>query len=536
LQKRHVLDAVIVAHYYSEATMGKLISEQSKQEHDAAPRPDGRVLQQFAQDGDPEAFAALMERHGPYVLSVCRHLTRHAQDAEDVFQACFLELARKAATIRDSNSVAGWLQTVAVRLSHKSRARTARRHQKETTGAAHEASVEPEDISWREACQILQEEIAQLPEELRLPIILCLFQGQTQEDAARQLALNSRTVKDRLRRGRELLRSRLVRRGVTLAVLGTLLSASNLQAAVPAALAQGTLQSAVALTSKATAAAVVAAPVGVTGASAASWVAVVAAVLGLTVAGSGAFIAWDQRAEPDDVKPPAAKPAPMVQAPPVKAAGEPIKIQRSFRGKQFDAKLFQWAGPNAEKHARFEEEGLRLTLPAEGGPADAVGIKLRPWVRGDVEVEATLEFIHVPQPPAGFGAGVTLYFFMESADRDGFWHGKLIDHTEGPIYSYGQRFRNRPNERTTKFSDFSKTEHEVGFTRLKVVRKGARFDLYAAEGLAGQLQLVHSHEVSAADMSIVRFAADPIWRPNVAIDVRLIDFTITAAELIGHEK
>jgi RNA polymerase sigma factor (sigma-70 family) len=510
--------------------MGKPISEQSTHDPEAAPHPDGRLLQQFVQDGDPDAFAALMERHGPYVLSVCRHLTQHAQDAEDVFQACFLELARKATAIRDSNSVAGWLQTVAVRLSRKSRARTARR--KEITATGEEAGVEPEDISWREACQILQEEIAQLPEELRLPIIHCLFQGQTQEDAARQLAINPRTVKDRLRRGREMLRSRLVRRGVTLAVLGTLLSASNLQAAVPAALTQGKLQSAVALTSKATTAAVV----GTTGSGAASWAAVVAAVLGLTVASSGAFIALDQLAEPEPPKPAAAKPVPLAKAPPAPIAKEPRKIERSFRGKQFDAKLFEWAGPNAEKYARFEEEGLRITLPAQDGPADAIGLKLRPRVRGDIEVEATLEFIKVPPPTDGFGAGVTLYFFMESPERDGLWHGKLIDPVRGPVYSIGQRIWAGPNLRKNKFADFRKTEHDVGFTRLKVVRTKARFDLFAAEGLNDDFVKVHSQEVSAADMSIVRFAADPIWRPNVPIDVRLIDFNITAAELVGHEN
>src|ERR1700738_1396782 len=81
--------------------------------------PDGVLLEQFINDRNQDAFAALMKRHGSYVLRVCRHLTCHVQDADDIFQACFLELVRKAGSIRERNCVAGWLQTVAVRLAYK---------------------------------------------------------------------------------------------------------------------------------------------------------------------------------------------------------------------------------------------------------------------------------------------------------------------------------------------------------------------------------------------------------------------------------
>jgi DNA-directed RNA polymerase specialized sigma24 family protein len=80
---------------------------------------DGWLLDQFTQQRSEEAFALLMKRHGPYILGVCRRLTQHTQDAEDVFQACFLELARKASAISRRNSVAGWLHTVAVRMARK---------------------------------------------------------------------------------------------------------------------------------------------------------------------------------------------------------------------------------------------------------------------------------------------------------------------------------------------------------------------------------------------------------------------------------
>src|SRR5437899_6364902 len=119
------------------------------------PRSDGDLLRQFASQSDHEAFERLLERHGPYLVGVCRRMTAHVQDAEDVFQACFLELVRNAASISRGNSVAGWLQTVAVRLARKARAQRARRNRQEATGLATEAAVAVEDVSWREVRQVL---------------------------------------------------------------------------------------------------------------------------------------------------------------------------------------------------------------------------------------------------------------------------------------------------------------------------------------------------------------------------------------------
>jgi DNA-directed RNA polymerase specialized sigma24 family protein len=93
------------------------------------PRSDGDLLAQFVQNHDQEAFSRLLARHGPYLLGVCRRVTAHAQDAEDVFQASFLELVRNGASISSADSVAGWLQTVVVRLGRKAKARRAREQQ-----------------------------------------------------------------------------------------------------------------------------------------------------------------------------------------------------------------------------------------------------------------------------------------------------------------------------------------------------------------------------------------------------------------------
>src|SRR5579859_6406610 len=181
-------------------------------------RSDGQLLAEFTASRNQESFSELMRRHGPYIFGVCRRVTIHMQDAEDSFQACFLELVRNAASIARGDSVAGWLQAVAVRLARKARARRANQRKQEVSGLMKDAPFsEPvsgetgtaDEVSWREVREILDEEIARLPQDLRSAIIVCLFEGRTQEEAARYLEVKPRTLKDRVHRGRELLKARL---------------------------------------------------------------------------------------------------------------------------------------------------------------------------------------------------------------------------------------------------------------------------------------------------------------------------------------
>src|SRR5262245_62294095 len=97
--------------------------------HTANESTDGQLLTRFAAQRDESAFAALMKRHGPLVFGVCRHVLGHEHDAEDAFQGTFLVLARKAQTIRQQESVAGWLQRVAYRLILKVVRTAARGHE-----------------------------------------------------------------------------------------------------------------------------------------------------------------------------------------------------------------------------------------------------------------------------------------------------------------------------------------------------------------------------------------------------------------------
>lgn len=492
--------------------------------------PDGRLLEQFLDDGDQEAFGALVRRHGPYVLGVCRRVTAHAQDAEDVFQACFLELARKARSIVSRGSVAGWLQTVAVRLALKARARRTRCRQREEAATVTEAAVPPEDITWREVRQVLEEEIANLPEDLREPIVLCLFQEQTQEEAAQNLHINPRTLKDRLRRGRELLRGRLTRRGVTLGVLAALLAGGQTQAAVPAALQQATVQGAVAVANKAPLAGVVSPAVLALTTSPplfAGWGLVAAVLLGLSLLG-GAYVTWYPT--PPEPPPAAVPPAPR-------------PVQADFRGKQLDPELFELVGPRVEDYLRREDTGLRITLPAKDGPADPVGVKLRYPVRGDFELAASLEFLDVPRPAAGYGAGAGVYFYMDSPRRDGVLLAKLHDPLRGMQFlavhrNKDEKARNiqRPdgNDRNTRRVEALPTNRDKGTARLRADRQGAVFRLWAAEG-DEPFRLVDRLEVSDADLLIVRLAADPGWFAHTLVDVRLLDFSLTAEEIVGYD-
>jgi RNA polymerase sigma factor (sigma-70 family) len=207
---------------------------------------DGQLLERFADGREEAAFTALVQRHGPLVLGVCRRVLGNAHDAEDAFQATFLILLRRAHALDRRGSVAGWLHTVAYHVALRARAAAARRQRQERQVAAMADSNSPTAEAWTDLQPVLDEELSRLPESYRSAVLLCYLQGKTNAEAARMLGWPIGTVKGRLFRARDMLRKRLARRGVTLSA-GTLTAAlaENASAAVPASLVQATVQTGV---------------------------------------------------------------------------------------------------------------------------------------------------------------------------------------------------------------------------------------------------------------------------------------------------
>jgi RNA polymerase sigma factor (sigma-70 family) len=198
---------------------------------------DEALLRRFADSRDEGAFEVLVRRHGPMVLGVCRRILRDAHAAEDVFQATFLVLARKARTVRAGRALPAWLHRVAARLAHAARTAEGRRRKQEREVSAMRTPDPTAAAAWRELGPLLDAELLRLPEKLRLPVVLCYLQGKTHDQAARELGWPKGTVAGRLARARQLLRARLTRRGLTLSV--PVLAASLARAAGPAALPAG---------------------------------------------------------------------------------------------------------------------------------------------------------------------------------------------------------------------------------------------------------------------------------------------------------
>ncbi len=191
---------------------------------------DRQLIDRFVDRRDPAseaAFAALVARHGPMVLGVCRQLLGDRHHAEDAFQAVFLVLARRAGSIRHPDRLSAWLYEVALRTARRGQARLGR--QRRTEAEAGDAlngpgagSIEPtappadQPAIDREQAEALHDEIDRLPGAFRTPVVLCYFEGLTLDEAARRLRCPAGTLRSRLARARDKLRRGLTRRGVVL--------------------------------------------------------------------------------------------------------------------------------------------------------------------------------------------------------------------------------------------------------------------------------------------------------------------------------
>ena len=198
---------------------------------------DGQLLDRFVERREGAVFEAIVRRHGPMVWGVCRRVLRDHHDAEDAFQATFLVLARKAASIMPREKLGNWLYGVAYQTATKARAMRAKRRVREgQVPDMPEPMAVPDDLR-DDLAESLDRELSRLPEKYRTPIILCDLEGRTHREAASQLGWPIGTVSSRLSRARSMLAKRLTRRGMSLSggSLAVLLAQESASASMPTA-------------------------------------------------------------------------------------------------------------------------------------------------------------------------------------------------------------------------------------------------------------------------------------------------------------
>ena len=207
---------------------------------------DGQLLRQYVSCRDESAFAVLVRRHGPMVLAMCRRMLRHAQDAEDAFQATFVILARKGHRIDGRQTIGGWLHGVAYRVALDVRRRAARHQSKErqVEDMPHPPVLTEEPS--HDLLGLLDRELARLPDKYRLPVVLCELEGRSRKEAAQQLGLPEGTLSSRLAAARKTLARRMAGYGaaVTAGTLDVLFASEACAACVPAALLSSTIRAA----------------------------------------------------------------------------------------------------------------------------------------------------------------------------------------------------------------------------------------------------------------------------------------------------
>jgi RNA polymerase sigma factor (sigma-70 family) len=348
-------------------------------------RTDRQLLEDFAACRDESAFTALLSRHGPMVLRVCRRVLRQEQDAEDAFQAAFLVLARNAGSIQKHEALASWLYGVAYRTATEVKRKAARRRNHEAKLRGRTPPAEPSP-TWDDVQAVLDEEIRRLPESFRAAFVACVLEGQTVSVASSALGVKECTLSWRLARARQQLRRRLARRGIELgAVLAALSVAhSTGKAAVPAALARATVGFGLSVAAGGPAAAipshVAALAAGVTRAMFLTKAKIATAVLiaaGLLIAVGGALAYQAFAAEetpPAAARPSEPQPPPKADAAPPAAQVDDGNAAATFSGRVLDPDGKPVAGAKVVFHQRCPPQELPDFFPAPvTGTTDADG-------------------------------------------------------------------------------------------------------------------------------------------------------------------
>jgi RNA polymerase sigma-70 factor (ECF subfamily) len=226
--------------------------------HDAGEPSDAHLLDCFLARRDETAFEALVRRHGPMVLGVCRRVLRDDNDAEDAFQAAFLVLVRKAGSIRPRGLVGHWLYGVAYRTALEARGILARRRAKERQVSAMPEKAAAKADAEPDVRPIFDEELNRLPAKYRVPVVSCELEGRSRKEVAALLRIPEGTLSSRLAMARRMLAARLSRRGlgVSGATMTACLAEQASAAAVPAPLVAATVKAATQFAAGAAAAAI----------------------------------------------------------------------------------------------------------------------------------------------------------------------------------------------------------------------------------------------------------------------------------------
>jgi RNA polymerase sigma factor (sigma-70 family) len=212
---------------------------------DEAGLTDGQLLDAYVRNREEAAFAALVHRHGPMVWGVCRRILGNDSDVEDAFQATFLVLVRKAASVVPREQIANWLYGVARQTATKARAMAVKRNTREKqVKEMPEPAIAEQDVP-EELLPLLDQELGRLPDKYRTAIVLCDLEGKSYKEAARQLGCPEGTLAARLTRGRAMLAKRLARHrpSVTGGTLAAALSQSA-SASMPASVVSSTIKAA----------------------------------------------------------------------------------------------------------------------------------------------------------------------------------------------------------------------------------------------------------------------------------------------------
>jgi DNA-directed RNA polymerase specialized sigma24 family protein/protocatechuate 3,4-dioxygenase beta subunit len=350
---------------------------------------DGQLLARYAVSNDESAFAALVARHGPMVAATCRAILHHEHDVEDAFQATFLVLARKAGSVRTGDALGGWLHRVAYRVAVQTNIASRQRRRRESDLAP-----------WA----IVHEEIDRLPERHRLPVVLCDLEGLSYEQAASRLRATVAAVRCRLSKGRERLRDRLARRGVTATALAVVIaSTADASAAVGPTWASATVAAATGAASSAPAAALAQTIVRGMLFTRLKIVAAAAVTAAAGIVSAGLVVETAKPHEPGpEMNAPAASrsTAPTSNPPsPERAAEELIEV----RGRVVDPDGRAVGGATVWTAHVDRKNKLAPELPS--GPDGRFFLRVTPWPRGSVSRQPGARFPWVVATAPGFGPG-----------------------------------------------------------------------------------------------------------------------------------